>query len=35
MLNRLKVIVSTYHIVMKFLRRTGVRELRSNPKESY
>lgn len=32
--NRLRVVVSTYHMVMKFLIRINVRELRSDLKES-
>lgn len=32
--NRLRVEVSTYHMVMKFLIRINVRELRSDLKES-
>ncbi|RZS23788.1 hypothetical protein BHM03_00056763 [Ensete ventricosum] len=33
-LNRLKAIVSTYHRLLKFLTRTGVGEVRSDPRES-
>ncbi|RWW65214.1 hypothetical protein BHE74_00027480 [Ensete ventricosum] len=33
-LNRLKAIVSTYHRLLKFPTRTGVGEVRSNPRES-
>lgn len=34
-LNRLRVVTSTYHIVMKFSTRANVGELRSDPKESH
>ncbi|RWW15310.1 hypothetical protein GW17_00020857, partial [Ensete ventricosum] len=33
-LNRLRAIVSTYHRILKFSTRTGVGEVRSDPRES-
>ncbi|RRT75379.1 hypothetical protein B296_00009499 [Ensete ventricosum] len=33
-LNRLKAVVSTYHRLLKFLTRTGVGEVRSDPREN-
>ena len=34
-LTKLKVVVSTYHMVMKFSMKIGIRELRSNTRELY
>lgn len=34
-LNRLRIVVPTYHMVVKFPIRTSVGELRSNPRESH
>lgn len=33
-LNNLMTVVSTYHMVMKYPRRTSIRELRNNPNQS-
>lgn len=33
MLSKLRTMVSTYHMVIKFLTRTDIGDLKSNPRE--